>query len=248
MEQSSATSPLAGAVLDLASEVVSALRGGDHSSVVRTTAGIGENDDVGIAAVRVLGADVLLPSTMLRLPPQQDDLAVFQQAVRAFPPGADASAATAWSHWAMRRTLRSLDGAVSAGLPSAPVRADTAAHDAMDASDEPDASWLRDTPWQQLTHHLAVLSALAVPSVDSGVARAAGERPVDVARGFVRAVRRRDWLQAAGAGRWLAVLDGVPATLGLDSGLEFVLHMGGTDPRVALHVQAAQLMRGGDRS
>ncbi|GAB2825975.1 hypothetical protein [Streptomyces daliensis] len=241
MEQSSATSPLAGAVLDLASEVVSALRGGDHSSVVRTTAGIGENDDVGIAAVRVLGADVLLPSTMLRLPPQQDDLAVFQQAVRAFPPGADASAATAWSHWAMRRTLRTLDGAVSSpghapDLPSAP------------SSDEPDASWLRDTPWQQLTHHLAVLSALAVPSVDSGVARAAGERPVDVARGFVRAVRRRDWLQAAGAGRWLAVLDGVPATLGLDSGLEFVLHMGGTDPRVALHVQAAQLMRGGDRS
>lgn len=65
-----------------------------------------------------------------------------------------------------------------------------------------------------------------------------------MARGFVRAVRRRDWLQAAGAGRWLAVLDGVPDSLGLGAGLEFVEHMAGGDPRVVLHVRAAQLMAG----
>jgi hypothetical protein len=73
----------------------------------------------------------------------------------------------------------------------------------------------------------------------------ARRRPVDVARGFVRAVRRRDWLQAAGAGRWLVLLDGVPQTLGLDTGLEFVAQMGGEDARVALQVEAAQLMRTG---
>jgi hypothetical protein len=75
------------------------------------------------------------------------------------------------------------------------------------------------------------------------VARAARSRPVDVARGFVRAVRRRDWQQAAGAGRWLTLLDGVPDTLGLDGGLDFVELMGGSDPRVALQVAAARAMR-----
>lgn len=66
---------------------------------------------------------------------------------------------------------------------------------------------------------------------------------MDVARGFVRAVRRRDWLQAAGAGRWLSVIDGVPDTLGLDTGLEFVEQMAQADARVGLHVHAARHIR-----
>ncbi len=74
---------------------------------------------------------------------------------------------------------------------------------------------------------------------------AARRRPVDVARGFVRAVRRRDWQQAAGAGRWLTLLDGVPDTLGLEAGLDFVRLMGGGDPRVALQLEAARLMPAG---
>lgn len=72
--------------------------------------------------------------------------------------------------------------------------------------------------------------------------RAAAARAVDLARGFVRAVRRRDWLQAAGAGRWLAAIGGEPATLGLERGLDFVELMGGHDPRVTLHIRAARLM------
>ncbi len=44
--------------------------------------------------------------------------------------------------------------------------------------------------------------------------------------------------------RWLAALGDAPATLGLDSGLDFVEQMGGHDPRVALHVRAARLMDG----
>jgi hypothetical protein len=111
------------------------------------------------------------------------------------------------------------------------------------AGAEPEAAWLDLAPWQTLTHQLSVLAALAVPGEDCAVARAARRRPVDVARGFVRAVRRRDWGQAAGAGRWLTLLDGVPATLGLEAGLDFVDLMGGSDPRVALQVRAARLMR-----
>lgn len=111
--------------------------------------------------------------------------------------------------------------------------------------EEPDIAWLEQAGWQALTHQLSVLAPLAVPAASSAVNRAAGRRTVDVARGFVRAVRRRDWLQAAGAGRWLATLDGVPDTLGLDAGLDFVQLMAGQDPRVALHLRAARLIRSG---
>ncbi|MEV0638341.1 hypothetical protein AB0I77_26030 [Streptomyces sp. NPDC050619] len=233
MKQSGTSIRLTGAVQDLASEVVSALRGGDHLPLGDSLLGrdeTGPSGDLTLAAVRVLGADVLLPNVLRSVPSDPDDLAVVRKAVKAFPPSADASPTSLWSHWAMERALpRSaapLDGARADGT-------------------EPGAEWLDEAPWQFLTHQLAVLAPLALPAEDCAVARAARRRPVDVARGFVRAVRRRDWLQAAGAGRWLTVLDGVPETLGLESGLAFVAQMGGDDPRVALQVQAARLLPAG---
>ncbi|MET9800934.1 hypothetical protein [Streptomyces sp. NPDC006368] len=219
MEQPDTSTRLTGAVQELASQVVSALSSGDHFGVLSGAAADGDGG-FRLAAVRVLGADTLLPSVALRRPPAPDDLAVLERAVRAFPPADSASPTSLWTHWAMRRALGS-------------------------AGAEPGTAWLDLAPWQVLTHQLAVLAALAVPDADSAVTRAATRRPVDVARGFVRAVRRRDWLQAAGAGRWLTVIDGVPETLGLDAGLEFVSLMGGTDPRVALHLHAARLLRAG---
>jgi hypothetical protein len=176
----------------------------------------------------VVGADVVLPSVLLRCPPPEpDDLTLFSRAVHAYPPPAEAAPTSVWSHWAMRRALLRLDASL-----------DGASGD----DSEPGAAWLDDAPWQFLTHQLA---ALALPGEDCAVARAARRRPLDVARGFVRAVRRRDWLQAAGAGRRLVLLDDVPQTLGLDTGLEFVAQMGGEDARVALQVEAAQPMRTG---
>ncbi|MBR8639769.1 hypothetical protein KEF29_11845 [Streptomyces tuirus] len=228
MEQSGTSPLLQGAVQDLASGVVSALRSGDHARAAAPAAADGEAGGLALAAVRVLGADALLPATLLRTPPLPDELAVFRKAVEAFPPGAGAAPTVVWSHWAMRRTLRRLD----------PGHADG-------PDEEPDAAWLEDTTWQLLTHQLGVLAALAVPGEDCAVTRAAGRRPVDVARGFVRAVRRRDWRQAAGAGRWLTLLEGVPQTLGLENGLDFVELMGGQDPLVALQVRAARLTRAG---
>ncbi|WP_033311758.1 hypothetical protein RFN58_01495 [Streptomyces iakyrus] len=229
MEQSGTSSLLQGAVQDLASSVVSALRSGDHArAAAPERAADGEAEGLALAAVRVLGADAMLPSTLLSTPPLPDELAVFRAAVEAYPPGADAAPTVLWSHWAMRHTLWRLD----------PGHADG-------PHPEPDAAWLEGAPWQLLTHQLAVLAALAVPGEDCAVARAAQHRPVDVARGFVRAVRRRDWRQAAGAGRWLTLLEGVPQTLGLDNGLDFVELMGGQDPLVALQVSAARLTRTG---
>ncbi|MGA5901125.1 hypothetical protein [Streptomyces venetus] len=229
MKQSGTSPLLQGAVQDLASGVVSALRSGDDARAAAAPAAAdGEAGGLALAAVRVLGADALLPSTLLRTPPLPDELAVFRKAVETYPPGAGAGPTVVWSHWAMRRTLRRLD----------PGHADG-------PDEEPDTAWLEGTTWQLLTHQLAVLAALAVPGEDCAVARAAGQRPVDVARGFVRAVRRRDWRQAAGAGRWLTLLEGVPPTLGLENGLDFVELMGGQDPLVELQVRAARLMRAG---
>ncbi|MFI0084991.1 hypothetical protein [Streptomyces bobili] len=232
MEQSGTSPLLPGTVQDLAAGVVSALRGGDHAPpVVRTVADDGA-DRLLLAAVRVTGADLLLPNVLLRTAPHETELALFRRALEAFPPRADSAPAIRWSHWAMIRTLRRLEPPGPDGR-----RGDT--------PPEPDASRLDAAPWQVLTRQLAVLAALAVPGEECAVTRAARRRPVDVSRGFVRAVRRRDWQQAAGAGRWLTLLDGVPTTLGLEAGLDFVELMDGTDPRVALQVQAARSIRAG---
>ncbi|MFI6649195.1 hypothetical protein ACIBI8_16475 [Streptomyces sp. NPDC050529] len=227
MDQSHAPSPLAGAVHDLATEVVLALRSGDHLATVCGAAGIDEDNRTGIAAVRVIGADLLLPSVLHGHHPHPGDIAVLHRAVREFPPRPDASDAAVWSHWGMMSALHRTASATAPG------------------ADEPNAAWLEGAPWQAFTHQLSVLAPLAVPAASSAVHRAAAHRVVDLSRGFVRAVRRRNWLQAAGAGRWLAALDGRPDSLGLDRGLDFVELMGGTDPRVALHVRAARLMAEG---
>ncbi|MFI6865048.1 hypothetical protein ACIBKZ_35145 [Streptomyces sp. NPDC050421] len=230
MDQSHASSPLAGAVHDLATEVVLALRSGDHLATVCGAAGIDEDNRTGIAAVRVIGADLLLPSVLYGRSPHPGDIAVLQRAVREFPPRPDASDAAVWSHWGMMSALHRTAAATAPGQPPA-----------VPGTDEPNAAWLEQTPWQAFTHQLSVLAPLAVPAASSAVHRAAAHRVVDLSRGFVRAVRRRNWLQAAGAGRWLAALDGRPDSLGLDRGLDFVELMGGADPRVALHVRAARL-------
>ncbi|WP_433544297.1 hypothetical protein ACQPZG_03710 (plasmid) [Streptomyces sp. CA-294286] len=250
MEQSSTSTPLSGAVQDLASELASALRSGGR---FRLAAGVSEADGaeanagLTLAAVRVVGADAVLPSVLRRAPAEADDLALFGRAVHVYQPAADASPVSVWSHWAMKQTLRRLD-APPGGAPSGGGSfGGGAVPAAADSEAEPQAAWLADVPWQVLSHQLALLAPLAVPDAECAVADVARDRPVDLARGFVRAVRRRDWLQAAGAGRWLVLLDGVPATLGLEAGLEFVAHMGGDDPRVALQVEAARHLQAGAR-
>ncbi|MFE5922387.1 hypothetical protein [Streptomyces sp. NPDC056468] len=230
MDQSGTSALLKGAVQDIASDVVSALRGGDHVRMSGTGAVDDPEGQFALAAVRVVGADLLLPHVLFPTPPAPDLLTVFRQTVEAFPPRADAAPTVRWSHWAMRRTLLRLDTPPTGAA-------------AGDGDTEPDVAWLDAATWQVLTHQLAVLAPLAVPGEDNAVVRAARGRPVDLARGFVRAVRRRDWQQAAGAGRWLTLVDGVPETLGLEAGLDFVELMGGADPRVALQVQAARVMR-----
>ncbi|WP_242578097.1 hypothetical protein [Streptomyces sp. MST-110588] len=184
------------------------------------------DDPLAPAAARVLGADVLAPCTLLGQTASEADIALLGTAARAFPPAAGSSSSE-WNHWGLLGALR-LTGA------TAGTAAGTGA--------EPAASWVTADPWPRVTHRLAQVAALAGLPLPSELSAAAGGRVVDVARGFVRAVRRRDWFQAAGAGRWLATMDDVPPSLGLDRGLAFVAQMGGDDARVALHVQVAQAL------
>ncbi len=183
--------------------------------------------------MRVLGADTLLASAVTGRAPDPADVAVCDQAIRAHQPAETASLPSRWTHWAMVDALSRFGGT--------DVRPQWRV--------QPPARWLEEASWQELTHQLAVLGALALPGADCAVARVAAARPVDLARGFVRAVRRRDWRQAAAAGRWLCLSDEVPGTLGLGTGLEFVAMMGEPDPIVALHLEAARAIEdAGSRS
>ncbi|MCF6523356.1 hypothetical protein HOY81_09655 [Streptomyces sp. JJ36] len=220
--------------------------------------------------MRVLGADVLAPATLSGRPAVVDT-ATAERACADHPPRPGASATTRWSHWGLREALRRLPAAHGppgpgttgtptgragpvAGNPATAGPAGPSVHPgpagpgapASPASGQPDADWVAREPWQRMTHHLAHLASLAVPGIDSALRTAVAARPVDLARGFVRAVRRRDWLQAAGAGRWLALTPGVPSSVGLGAGLDFVEHMAAEDARVVLQTRAARLLLTGE--
>jgi hypothetical protein len=246
-EQAQGTSPLSAVVADVAQGVASALRGGGGSYALSGV--LPPSEAVAPAAVRVLGADVLAPYALDGGPASGPgtmadsrmmtasgttasgmtesgtaDRALVRGALAAFPPGADASEVSVWSY-------RGLVAAARAFLPG----------DADGWPPEPPAptAWATTDPWPRLAHRASQLAALSLPGLDTPLAGCLAERTDDLARGFVRAVRRRDWLQAAGLGRWLAGLPDVPDSLGLDSGLVFVRRMSGDDPRVTLHITAA---------
>ncbi|MFG2141432.1 hypothetical protein [Streptomyces sp. NPDC048650] len=215
-------------VADAATGVALALRGeGDPYALSRI---LRQGDAVSLAALRVLGADALAPYALdHRAPPGGDDETVVREALAAYPPGADASEVSVWSYRGLVEASHSyLPGGTEPWPAPPPAGAD----------------WVTTDPWPQLAHRASQLAALALPGLASGLAEDLMTRTDDLARGFVRAVRRRDWLQAAGVGRWLARMPDVPATLGLDAGLAFVRQMSGGDPRVALHVVAAHRFHG----
>lgn len=218
----SASVSLAEAVQDLARGVVSALQSGDGPSGSSPSVLPQAEEAVSLAAVRVVGADVLAPRTLLERPPAESDVRCADAAVRAFPADS-ASVTSCWGQWGTRAAL-SLAGA--GPLP-----------------EEPGISWAHAASWQYLSHQFSVLSALAGLPVPSALGEVASLRAEDLARGFVRAVRRRDWRQASGTGRWLITLgSAVPATLGLEQGLALVAHLGGADAQVGLQIEAARTL------
>ncbi|PBC80826.1 hypothetical protein SAMN05428945_4664 [Streptomyces sp. 2224.1] len=231
-EQTPGAVPLSAVIADAATGVALALRGeGDPYAL---SAVLRQSDALAPAALRVLGADALAPYAMDHpahpaAPVGGDDAEVVRQALSAYPPGTDASDVSVWTY---RGLVEASHAFLSAGAQHWPPPPEAA------------AGWVEADPWPKLAHRVSQLAALALPGLAPGLAEQLAARTDDLARGFVRAVRRRDWLQAAGLGRWLSRLPDVPHTLGLDSGLAFVRHMGGDDPRVTLHIVAAQRFYG----
>lgn len=157
------------------------------------------------------------------------DESVVRKALAAYPPKPGASEVSVWSYHGLAEASRAYLPGSAGGWPAGPRAG---------------ADWVRGDPWPELAHRASQLAALCLPGLAPALAEALGSRTDDLARGFVRAVRRRDWLQAAGVGRWLSRMPGVPGSLGLDSGLVFVRRMSDGDPRVALHLTAAQRFHG----
>ncbi|MEG9517343.1 hypothetical protein LZ318_27145 [Saccharopolyspora indica] len=205
---------------------MSVLRGGHHCGVLEPAAGTGEPDPLVVGAVRVLGADVLSPRAFRGIAPTAGDLDLVRAAAR-HRSAEGTSMPLAWMHWGLRTALHAAEGGRGIAAPLG----------------EPESAWVATVSWPVLTHRLAQLASLAAPGLRCGLTAQASLRVRDLARGFARAVRRGDWLQAAGAGRWLAALDGVPVSLELARGMEFVERFGAADEaRVRLHVQAARLL------
>ncbi|MGR8010086.1 hypothetical protein [Streptomyces hypolithicus] len=233
-EQVHASVPLKAVVADAAAGVALALRGeGDPYVLSRV---LRQDDALALAAIRVLGADALAPYALdhRAAPGGAEDEAVVRAALAAYPPGADASDVSLWSY-------RGLVEASHAYLPG------SAGASHWPRPPQAGAAWVNADPWPALSHRVSQLAALALPGLAPELAEGLATRTDDLARGFVRAVRRRDWLQAAGLGRWLARLPDVPPTLGLDAGLAFVRQMSDGDARVAVHVTAARQFYGRGR-
>lgn len=228
-EQAQEAVPLSAVIADAANGVALALQGeGDPYALSRI---VRQGDALALAAIRVLGADALAPYALDHRagPGGEDDHAVVRQVLTAYPPGVDASDVSVWSYRGLVEASHAfLSGGVDR-LPQAP---------------QAGAAWVAEDPWPKLSHRASQLAALALPGLAPGLADELAARTDDLARGFVRAVRRRDWLQAAGLGRWLARLPDMPPSLGLDNGLAFVRRMSEGDARVALHVVAARQFYG----
>nr|WP_103888065.1 hypothetical protein [Actinacidiphila yanglinensis] len=257
-------------VADVAAGVALALDGGRDSSALSGV--LAQDDPLALAAIRVLGADVLAPyalragggpGTTTDTGTDMDsgmahrrtarasgvgagpaargaraDGEVVRKALAAYPPGADASEVSLWSYRGLVEASRAYLPAGQGGPESPAGAGDRAAGPAAVAG------WLQADPWPQLAHRASQLAALSLPGLAPALATGLAARTEDLSRGFVRAVRRRDWLQAAGIGRWLARVPDVPDTLGLDTGLVYVLRMSGGDARVALHTAIARRFHG----
>jgi hypothetical protein len=230
-EQAQENSPLSAAVADVANGVALALDGGSGSYAL--SALLAQDERVALAAVRVLGADVLAPyASGAGGAGAAEDGDLVRRALAAYPPGADASDVSLWSY-------RGLAEAAQAYAPGTGDRPDGAPGGAAGGAGGGDG-WVAADPWPRLSHRASQLAALSLPGLAPALAAGLAARTDDLARGFVRAVRRRDWVQAAGVARWLVRSGDVPETLGLDAGLRYVRRMSAGDPRVALHTAAAR--------
>lgn len=212
----------------LAGSLARALRSTGDGVGVRSCLGSWDQRASGLAAIRVLGADVLAPFLLTGQPLRQEEASLVRAAVRAYPaPQVHAPEATLWG-------VR--DAALSAAL--ARLGVDTAGWEGLAAtcSAGPLAA-----DWVTLAAYLVRLSTAAHPLLDPELSRSLVSRRLDIERGLVRALLRRDLLSSARLARWLLALasEGRPP-LSLPPVLDHLEVVGAPDPRVRFETAIAR--------
>ncbi|MFG2004010.1 hypothetical protein ACGFNU_33120 [Spirillospora sp. NPDC048911] len=214
-----------GSVEGLAGLVDSALRRRQSGAVAAFVAGAPQ-EEVALAAVRVLGPDALAPALLAGAAPLGADRMVLVRALDAHPvTGADGLEVLC-----LTQAARALCGGEDAtGVGSAA------------------AGWARATAgwdWITLSRRVAWLAPMAWPQLCGPVGETVCGRAVDVGRGLARAMLRRDYPTAARLARWAALA----GRLGTDPGLDLdtvTRHLdlcGDASSRTALHTELARRM------
>jgi hypothetical protein len=226
----------AAAVERLAASVVGALGSTDGVFRLRDQLSAGEGRS-GLAAVRVMGPDVLAPFVLGGHRFSGDDAEVVAASMRMFPittPDAPLDAGSrggvpvrALREWATSQVLARLGAPEFAG--PCPSGADLGR----------DRGWL---PWVAV---LAQLSPLAFPGVDSPMRAQVRRDRRDVARGVTRAMLRRDYLTAARLVRWLSAEDepGADAWFALEPVMRHLEVVAEPDARLLLELALARRSR-----
>ncbi|MFE4970661.1 hypothetical protein ACFRAR_00915 [Kitasatospora sp. NPDC056651] len=185
-----------------------------------------------LAAVRVLGADLFAPQLLSGAEPDSTGAALLAEARASFPAPApsseEAALVVSWQDWAAGRLLaRTPYG--SAGPTPAPL------------------SGPEVVGWQAWSKRMAQLSALALPALDGPMHDAARANTLNLARGTVRCMLRRDPTTAVRLARWLAWshADGRPLRLEIEPVLDRIRLAGDGTSRSLLELAIAQRLLNG---
>jgi hypothetical protein len=191
-------------------------------------------DVAGLAAVRVLGPDMLTPFVLHGRRLDDADVRVVASAVRAYPAPADTEMPLVWEYrdWALTRLL----------AEHGDRETDTETDGATDNTMPPDTRHVAERPWARRAMFFAQLSALALPGLASPLRAQAVEATTDLERGLVRSMLRRDHWSSARLARWLAMTGDDDAGLSLASALDHLEFLAVGRPRVLLEIAVARLL------
>ncbi|MFD5461262.1 hypothetical protein ACFWIQ_00350 [Kitasatospora sp. NPDC127059] len=224
----------AAAVERVAGRTLDALRGGGGAAALT------DPDTVVprplLAAVRVLGADLFAPQLISGAEPDTATAALLAEARRALPAPAPASEGAAvvigWQDWAADRLLSRTpfgDGTPASARPPTPP---------------PDRERLG---WRLWSARMAQLSVLALPGLDGPLHDTVRAGTLDLARGTVRAVLRRDATTSVRLARWLAWAhaDGRPLRLEIEPVLDRIDQVNDGTDRSGLELAIARALLNG---
>ncbi|MFJ8826657.1 hypothetical protein ACIREE_33415 [Streptomyces sp. NPDC102467] len=241
--------------------MLGALQGAEHTTLaaahMELAAGLSVDEQmVAVAAVRLLGADVLAPYVLTGRTPPAEERAAIEVALAALPPaqpppaappeGAEQAWVRAWIDWSLVTVLARIDPSYMAPAtpePPPPPRCDAGAARRQPPTTVPgDAAREGWVPWSV---RMGQLSSLALPGQDGPVHQAARSGVLGLARGATRAVLRRDFPTAARITRWLAWLHSERVELPLDPApLTEHIALLGAGGRVALDTAISRRMLG----